>query len=233
MRVVLEWETNPSLPNRLLNAMKKTPYELIVSRLFTIGKRRAFKETLLPLLIGISLGYLIGSIISFEDIDSIDHVMKIERHAPESTLFFLRCLIMIHPEAKKAANFVAAIRDTYGKVCNQTIYFTHSKELQRKVADQFFVVVDTPLNAFHWNYYKDALVTTSEVPAHWTYIGDEQGILVIGNLRKLVRSYNHRNAIMFGRIFTQKHVTIFILPNFTFFFLENGFELHRPVPFGA
>ncbi|VDM53362.1 unnamed protein product [Angiostrongylus costaricensis] len=100
--------------------------ELLLRRFFLTRRHRAIKEVLLPLLIGVTLGYVFGFIVSFEDFDSIDHI--------------------------------------------------------------------------------------AEVPALWTYIGDEQGFLVIGNLRKLVHSYNHRHPIMFGRIFMQKSILSYVFP---------------------
>ncbi|KAJ1350978.1 hypothetical protein KIN20_006910 [Parelaphostrongylus tenuis] len=186
--------------------------QLLLRRSYIINRHRAIKEILLPLLVGITLGYVFGLIVSFDDFDSIDHIAEIKHDVSEATLFFLRCLILVHPEAKKPVDFITAIRDTYGRVCNQTIYFTHSQEIQKKVADQLVTVVDSSSNAFYWNYFKDIVVDASEVPAHWTYVGDEQGFLVIGNLRKLVRNYNHRHAIMFGRIFMQKSILSYVFP---------------------
>ncbi|KHJ75390.1 hypothetical protein OESDEN_24994, partial [Oesophagostomum dentatum] len=76
----------------------------------------------------------------------------------------------------------------------------------------YVVVADSTSNGFYWDYFKQALIDTSEVPAQWTYVGDEQGYLAVQNLRKLVRSVNHRQPIIFGRIFAQKSLLYYIFP---------------------
>ncbi|VDO32695.1 unnamed protein product, partial [Haemonchus placei] len=112
----------------------------------------------------------------------------------------------------KPLNFITAIRDTYGSVCNQTIFYTNSEEIQKKAADQYVIVVDSTLNGFYWSYFQQVVDSSSKVPAQWTYIGDEQGYLSVQNLRKLVRGFNHRRPLIFGRIFMQKlEVFLYIL----------------------
>ncbi|ETN79760.1 hypothetical protein NECAME_02583 [Necator americanus] len=107
---------------------------------------------------------------------------------------------------------MTAIRDTYGSICNQTIYYTNSKEMKKKAGDQYVVVVDSNSNGFYWNYFKTVVEMSSEVPAQWTYVGDEQGSLSVENLRRLVRTVNHRKPIIFGRIFVQKSFLYYIFP---------------------
>nr|CDJ97677.1 Protein W09D10.5 [Haemonchus contortus] len=192
--------------------MTRQPYQLLGKRALTSGRRGVLREILLPLLIGLSVGYALGLTLSFEEIDSIDHIAQIDEDAPESTLFFLRCLILVNPDAKKPLNFITAIRDTYGSVCNQTIFYTNSEEIQKKAADQYVIVVDSSLNGFYWSYFQQVVDSSSKVPAQWTYIGDEQGYLSVQNLRKLVRGFNHRRPLIFGRIFMQKPIISYIFP---------------------
>ncbi|KAK6741117.1 hypothetical protein RB195_009148 [Necator americanus] len=192
--------------------MTRHPYQLLGVRSLNSGRRRVLKEVLLPILVGISIGYVLGLIISFEETDSIEHLVQIEHDVPETTLFFLRCVILVHPEAKRPLNFMTAIRDTYGSICNQTIYYTNSKEMKKKAGDQYVVVVDSNSNGFYWNYFKTVVEMSSEVPAQWTYVGDEQGSLSVENLRRLVRTVNHRKPIIFGRIFVQKSFLYYIFP---------------------
>lgn len=176
--------------------MTRHPYQLLLKRTLSGGRRGALREILLPLLVGISIGYVFGLALSFEEIDSIDRIAQVDHDVSESTLFFLRCLILVHPEAKKPLNFMASIRDTYGSVCNQTIFYSYTKEIQKKAADQFVVVVDSLSNAFYWDYFQYVLKDSSEVPAQWTYVGDEQTYLSVQNLRKLVRGFNHRKPLI-------------------------------------
>ncbi|PIO71788.1 hypothetical protein TELCIR_06302 [Teladorsagia circumcincta] len=121
-----------------------------------------YREVLLPVLIGLSIGYVFGLTLSFEEIDSIDHIAQIDEDAPESTLFFLRCLILLHPDTKKPLNFITAIRDTYGSVCNQTIFYTNSGDIQKKAADQYVIVVDSTLNGFYWSYFQHVVDSSSK-----------------------------------------------------------------------
>ncbi|KAK5977024.1 hypothetical protein GCK32_007753, partial [Trichostrongylus colubriformis] len=202
---VNKWQVNEDV-------MTRPPYQLLGKRGAKGGRRGHLREVLLPLLIGVSIGYVLGLTLSFEEIDSIDHITQIDEDAPESTLFFLRCLILVNSDAKKPLNFITAIRDTYGNVCNQTTFYTNSEEIQRKAADQHVVVVDSTLNGFYWNYFQHVVDASSIVPAQWTYIGDEQGFLSVQNLRKLVRGFNHRRPFMFGRIFMQKPIMSYIFP---------------------
>ncbi|KAK6012708.1 hypothetical protein OSTOST_22119, partial [Ostertagia ostertagi] len=167
--------------------MTRPSYQLLGKRVINGGRRRLLREVLLPVLIGLSIGYVFGLTLSFEEIDSIDHIAQIDEDAPESTLFFLRCLIL------KPLNFITAIRDTYGSVCNQTIFYTNSADIQKKAADQYVIVVDSKLNGFYWSYFQHVVDSSSKVPAQWTYIGDEQGFLSVQNLRKLVRGFNHKH----------------------------------------
>ncbi|KAK6037469.1 hypothetical protein COOONC_25026, partial [Cooperia oncophora] len=143
--------------------MTRQQYQLLGKRALTTGRRGLLREVLLPVLIGISIGYVLGLTLSFEEVDSIDHIAQIDEDAPESTLFFLRCLILINPDAKKPLNFVTAIRDTYGSVCNQTIFYTNSEDIQKKAADQYVIVVDSKLNGFYWSYFQNVVDSASKV----------------------------------------------------------------------
>ncbi|RCN48760.1 hypothetical protein ANCCAN_05222 [Ancylostoma caninum] len=192
--------------------MTRHPYQLLGVRSLSNARRGGLKEVLLPILVGVSLGYVLGVTFTLEETDSEDHLVQIEHDVPESTLFFLRCIIIVDPAAKKALNFMTAIRDTYGSACNQTIYYTSSEEIKKKAADQYVVLVDSNANAFYWNHFKFALQDSAEVPAQWTFIGDEQVFLSVPNLRKLVRTVSHKRPTIFGRIFVQRSLLYYIFP---------------------
>ncbi|KAK6047591.1 hypothetical protein COOONC_14904 [Cooperia oncophora] len=88
-------------------------------------------------------------------------------------------------------------------------------QVPRNVAlspNQYVIVVDSKLNGFYWSYFQSVVDSASKVPAQWTYIGDEQGFLSVQNLRKLVRGFNHKRPLMFGRIFMQKPIISYIFP---------------------
>ncbi|RCN25752.1 hypothetical protein ANCCAN_28533 [Ancylostoma caninum] len=119
------------------DVMTRHPYQLLGVRSLSNARRGGLKEVLLPILVGVSLGYVLGVTFTLEETDSEDHLVQIEHDVPESTLFFLRCIIIVDPAAKKALNFMTAIRDTYGSACNQTIYYTSSEEIKKKAAEPF------------------------------------------------------------------------------------------------
>ncbi|EYB92686.1 hypothetical protein Y032_0191g1317 [Ancylostoma ceylanicum] len=194
------------------DVMTRNPYQLLGARSLSSARRGGLKEVLLPILVGVSLGYVLGVTFSLEETDSEDHLVQVEHDVPESTLFFLRCIIIVGPGAKKALSFMTAIRDTYGSACNQTIYYTSSEEIKKKAADQYVVLVDSKANAFFWNHFKFALEDSAQVPAQWTFVGDEQVFLSVPNLRKLVRTVSHKRPIMFGRIFVQRSILYYIFP---------------------
>ncbi|CAJ0599685.1 unnamed protein product [Cylicocyclus nassatus] len=200
----------------LIYVMTRYTYQLLGSRSLSSGRGRVlrylFSEVLLPLLVGISLGYVLGLTFGFEETDSVDHLVQFDDEITERSLFFLRCIILVHPDAKKPHSFMNAIKDTYGSICNQTMYITNSEEIKKKAGDKYVVAIESNSNGFYWNYFNFILQNSAEIPAQWTFVGDEQVYLSVHNLRKLVQTVNHKQSIMFGRVFVQKSILYRIFP---------------------
>lgn len=99
--------------------------------------RRGFSP--LFVLFGILVGLLLGVGFKFEyesDVEAGLHegswVSESSGSASGSHEIWLRCVIMVQPFTPKAEKFVSASQETFGKKCNETLYFTSSSELMKK-----------------------------------------------------------------------------------------------------
>ncbi|MFH4976345.1 hypothetical protein AB6A40_003054 [Gnathostoma spinigerum] len=164
------------------------------------------------ILFGVIIGYLLGHLITYEEeTDSVltyaPNLLGSSRNSSISDVT-IRCAVVIFGAQRDHSKYVASIRDTYSKHCNDTIFFTDSKLLQAEFEDELNIVyVDTWLTHYNWNFYRTVLGflrdldrNSSSLFTNWTIIGDEQMYVVVGNLRKLLFKHDPQQSMIFGRI---------------------------------
>ncbi|CAI4231059.1 unnamed protein product [Auanema sp. JU1783] len=197
-----------------MNGLTRYGYRLLRPRASV--RRVSIKDACGPLLIGVFLGFLIGRIGFNSNLEDAANLhSSIDFHSPvthNDTLFILRCVVMIHPKTKKASNFLTAIRDTYGKECNQTIYYTNDKKLSKQIADLNVIYLDTHSNAFYWEYFLMVMKLSADPPVPWTVFLDEQSYLVVENLRKTMQYFDYSKSVILSRAVQDNSIPTYIFP---------------------
>ncbi|VDM97746.1 unnamed protein product, partial [Onchocerca ochengi] len=122
---------------------------LTLSRLVATCRKQLFSSnTSLQFIFGILIGIFIGFCATFnynnEISTSIMQSFSIDQNKQfisinlnnNSILFDIQiqCIIFIHPNQLSKRKYVGALRDTYTKQCNHTVYITNSKEIRRNFA---------------------------------------------------------------------------------------------------
>lgn len=112
----------------------------------------------LQFILGILIGILLGFCATFNYYDEIPIAIKqsISINQPKQFTSInlntsilsdiqIQCIILIHPNQLFKQKYIQALRDTYTKQCNHTVYVTNSKKVRRNFSGT--------LSSFYYYYY--------------------------------------------------------------------------------
>ncbi|KAM3724549.1 C1GALT1-specific chaperone [Dirofilaria immitis] len=206
---------------------------LILSRLVAICRKQSFSSNpSLKFTIGILIGILIGFCATVNYNDEIStsitqsflinqrkqQLISINFNTSILSDIQLQCIIFIHPKQLFKWKYVEAIRDTYTKQCNHTIYITNSNDIRRKFSENLNIAfVNTNKTQYHWDLYRQIIIYSAKYNKtqypYWTIIGDEQTFIVMTNLRKLLSTINNpKQSLILGRIITRRNILSYLFP---------------------
>lgn len=175
------------------------------------------RSPLIQIVFGVLIGYSFTSTFRWEEsvhdvADKILTVVKSHNDSNPIPDFFLRCIVMIERKAQKPTSFVDALHDGWTKRCNETIFYTNSKNVAKVVKDHNVVLIDSPLGPFHWQFYKAVVDHAAKTPVSWTLVGDEMLYVMVENLRKSLADMEPSKPIVVGRVMESSSVLSAFFP---------------------
>ncbi|GMS87967.1 hypothetical protein PENTCL1PPCAC_10142 [Pristionchus entomophagus] len=168
------------------------------------------RSPFIQIVFGVIVGYSLTTSFRWEEsvhdvADKILTVVKSHNDSNPIPDFFLRCVVMIERKAQKPASFADALHDGWTKRCNETIFYTNSKNVAKVVKDHNVVLIDSPLGPFHWQFYKAVVDHAAKTPVSWTLVGDEMLFVSVENLRKSLADMEPSKPIVVGRIMESRY----------------------------
>uniref|UniRef100_A0AC35FSL7 Uncharacterized protein n=1 Tax=Panagrolaimus sp. PS1159 TaxID=55785 RepID=A0AC35FSL7_9BILA len=176
---------------------------------------------ILPIIFGILIGLFLGHILDFEHETEIDTITKSKindlysHKIPDAEKdIYLRCIILIQ---KKPNKFIEAVKDTYGKRCNETLYFTSIKKLEENFVGQLEIYhIGGNLDPRKYHIFHEILAYTSGMKKKykniWSIFLNEQNYLVTANMRHFLSRLSIEKFIIVGRISNIKSFYDYIFP---------------------
>uniref|UniRef100_A0A914BYS8 Uncharacterized protein n=1 Tax=Acrobeloides nanus TaxID=290746 RepID=A0A914BYS8_9BILA len=177
------------------------------------------RKRFIQIVFGILIGFLLACTLTFESESVTENVIRstIETHTntPQSGVIqpkkdiWLRCVITIESQTEKLEKFIEAIKDTYGRRCNQTFYITSSESLQKKYPDLEFYRIKTDLSPNRWSFFDRVLQFASDHSpptmllnnaTEWTIILNERTYVIVENLKHFLSSMPVDMPIAAGKV---------------------------------
>ncbi|CAJ0941278.1 unnamed protein product, partial [Mesorhabditis belari] len=196
-----------------------------------ICRRFSLSSSFIQILLGITVGYLVGwSLFGDSEFDIEAHLHKVDHHKDHKGQFAtnfpsLRCVIIINSATPKRELFVQAIRETWGTECNETLFYTtESAHYYLSIPDlqERLIELSSSFNGFYWSLYHRILKDLRKTKYDWTLISDEKLFAVVSNLRRSLESIDSRKAVLVGRVSLYKYPLSSIFP-----FLESRRISHQ------
>uniref|UniRef100_A0A0R3S257 N-acetylgalactosaminide beta-1,3-galactosyltransferase n=1 Tax=Elaeophora elaphi TaxID=1147741 RepID=A0A0R3S257_9BILA len=197
----------------------------ILSRPVAYCRKQWLSNISLQFILGILIGILLGfcafnydneSFTAVKKSVSINQQKQLTSVNLNTSILFdiqIQCIIFIHSNQLFKQKYIQALRDTYTKQCNHTVYITNSKEIRRNFTEELNIAfVNTKKTQFHWDLYRQAIKFSTEYSqkrnSFWTVISDAQTFIVMANLRKILLSFNaSQQSLILGRIFSIRLVS--------------------------
>ncbi|KAE9555506.1 hypothetical protein FO519_001274 [Halicephalobus sp. NKZ332] len=201
--------------------MKNFPPYSLLGNEPRVANRLAWK----PLLFGLIVGFFLSNIAFFESetvAESLIYEGIGRRHgyAESRTNVTIRCLILIQSATPHSDKFISSIRDTYAKRCDETLYFTSNKDLEKQFASEINIYhVERNLDPRKYSLVHDILkfLLSDRKPSNntWTILMNEQNYLVVENMRDFLSQLPSNEPIIAGKIVDVRSATDFIFPSQT------------------
>ena len=165
-----------------------------------------------PTVFGILVGLFLGHVLDFEHETEIDTITKTKindlysHKTPDLDKdIFLRCIILIQSFTEKPHKFVESVKDTYGKRCNETFYFTSIKKLEENFAGQLQIYhIGGNLDPRRYHIFHEILAYTIGIKEKsknvWSIILNEQNYLVTENMRHFLSRLPADDSVIVGRL---------------------------------
>lgn len=176
----------------------------------------------LQLLFGILVGALLGFCAKFDYETKISTLQLFPLNGLHLTElahsdYRIKCVIFIHPKQKFKTKYVQALRDTYTKQCNSTIYITNSYKIRKQFREELNVAfVQTSKTHYHWDLFREILKFSTKhdknETSNWTIFGDEQTFIVMANLRRILTFHNPKQPLILGKISTMRTLLSYAFP---------------------
>ncbi|KAF8359460.1 hypothetical protein PRIPAC_94455 [Pristionchus pacificus] len=168
------------------------------------------RSPLIQIVFGVLVGYSLTSTFRWEEsvhdvADKILTVVKSHNDSSPIPDFFLRCVVMIERKTQKPTSFTSALAEGWTRRCNETIFYTNSKNVAKVVKDLNVVLIDSPLGPFHWQFYKAVVDHAAKTPVSWTLVADEMLFVMVENLRKSLADMEPTKPIVVGRIMESRY----------------------------
>ncbi|CAG9530434.1 unnamed protein product [Cercopithifilaria johnstoni] len=205
----------------------------ILSRLVAICRKQWLSSYIsLQFIIGISIGILLGFYATLNHDDdeislgikqsiSIDQRKQFDSINLNTSILSdirIQCIIFIRPNQLFKQKYIQALRDTYTKQCNHTVYVTNSKEIRRNFAEELNIAfINTKKTQYHWDLYREiikySINYSKQQNSYWTIIVDEQTFIVMPNLRRILLAYNNlQQSLILGRTFSKRNLFSYLFP---------------------
>uniref|UniRef100_A0A7E4V1Y5 Hexosyltransferase n=1 Tax=Panagrellus redivivus TaxID=6233 RepID=A0A7E4V1Y5_PANRE len=178
-----------------------------------------------PLIFGLLIGIFLGRILYFEHETELDTAIQAEiktkysHKDPDHTAdVYLRCIVMVQAATDKPHKFVASVRDTYSKRCNETLYFTSIKKLEQRFSSELEIFhLDGNVDPRQYPLYHDILayIHSKRKPASdnvWNIILNEQNYLITSNVRHFLSRLSTEDEIIVGRVTDIRSIFDYIFP---------------------
>jgi len=177
------------------------------------GNRLSWK----PLLFGFIVGIFLSNIALFESETNANSSIyegigrRHDYSRSGSTNVSIRCIILVQSTTEKPDKFISAIRDTYSKRCNETLFFTSNKELEKQFASEVNIYhVGDNLDQRKYPMVHDILrfiQAEKHIDNSWTILMNEQNYLVAENMRNFISKLPSNEPSIAGKITDITYVT--------------------------
>ncbi|KAK0419684.1 hypothetical protein QR680_014266 [Steinernema hermaphroditum] len=182
------------------------------------------------LIFGVLVGLLLGFssyFVAESDVEALTRPAGAFKELSNHTST-IRCVVLVQPHTRKPEKYVAAVKDTYGKQCNETLYFTTSKSLQEKFHEDLNIfLIDSTRSFDHWTIFHHAVdyVNGRTSQFDWTIVVNEQSYVILNNLRRYVHGMNPNIPTMVGKVVDKRSIWTYVFP----FHQTEAFELDAGV----
>ncbi|KAK0419685.1 hypothetical protein QR680_014266 [Steinernema hermaphroditum] len=228
-------KTGPRLPllERNLSFSDKIPSVCdILDRVPLVGsggrlrKPSKTRDLIFGVLVGLLLGFS-SYFVAESDVEALTRPAGAFKELSNHTST-IRCVVLVQPHTRKPEKYVAAVKDTYGKQCNETLYFTTSKSLQEKFHEDLNIfLIDSTRSFDHWTIFHHAVdyVNGRTSQFDWTIVVNEQSYVILNNLRRYVHGMNPNIPTMVGKVVDKRSIWTYVFP----FHQTEAFELDAGV----